>query len=97
MDDEPEQSSSEEPRSTTPAPQGEVKSNLGAIRKQILKVKSESLPTTEAGVKLAEKLRQQLIEMVDAAAMTEAKRRRASAIDTTDCVAAFDRIVGPKK
>lgn len=59
--------------------------------------KPQGLPTTEAGEKVADQLKRKLVEMVDAAALTEANRRRATAIDTTDCEAGFDRIAGPKK
>jgi hypothetical protein len=59
--------------------------------------KSQGLPTTEAGEKVADGLRRKLVEMVDAAALTEANRRRATAIDATDYEAGFDRIAGPAK
>jgi hypothetical protein len=59
--------------------------------------RSQGLPTTEAGEKVAARLQRKLNEMVDAAALAEANRRRATAIDATDCEAGFDRIVGPKK
>ena len=60
-------------------------------------LKPQGLPTTEAGEKVADQLQRKLIEMIDAAALTEANRRRATAIDATDCEAGFDRIAGPKK
>ncbi len=56
---------------------------------------SKTLPTTEAGDKVADQLRRKVIEMVDASALTEASRRRATAIDTTDYERGFDRIVSP--
>jgi hypothetical protein len=59
--------------------------------------KPQGLPTTEAGEKVADGLRRKLVEMVDAAALTEANRRRATAIDATDYEAGFDRIAGPAK
>jgi hypothetical protein len=59
--------------------------------------KTQELPTTEASEKVADRLRRKLIEMVNAAALTEANRRRATAIDATDYEAGFDLIAGPRK
>ena len=59
--------------------------------------KAPSPPTTEAGKKVVDQVRRKLVEMVNAAALTEADRRRATAIDATDYEAAFDRIAGPAK
>ena len=56
-----------------------------------------TLPTTEAGEKVADQVRGKLIEMINAAALTEANRRRATAIDSTDFEKGFDLIAGPAK
>ena len=60
-------------------------------------LKTQGVPTTEVGEKVADQVRRKLTEMVNAAALTEANRRRATAIGTTDYEAAFDLITGPVK
>lgn len=57
----------------------------------------QGLPTTEAGEKVADQVQRKLIEMVNAAALTQENRRRATAIDAADHEAGFDLIAGPAK
>jgi len=57
----------------------------------------KTLPTTEAGEKTADQVRRKIVEMVDAAALTVANQRRATAIDAPDYEAGFDRIANPPR
>ncbi len=95
MSDEQEGPSSDRQRSRAISNEGEKKAKRKPRRPAELK--SPGLPCTQAGDKVADHFRQKLIEMVDAAALTEANRRRATALDATDYEAGFDRIAGPSR
>lgn len=61
---------------------------------------SEAIPdpvieTTGQAEKVAKDLRNKLVEMIDAAALLRANRRRATAIDRVDFESAFDDMVNP--
>jgi hypothetical protein len=55
----------------------------------------EPIATTELAEEFAEGLRVELVDMIDAAALMRAKRRRATGIDRVDYEVAFDDIVNP--
>jgi hypothetical protein len=95
MSDEQEGSTSDWQRSPPISPEGEKKPKRKPRRPAELK--PSGLPSTQAGKRVADQLRRKLIEMVDAAALTEANRRRATALDATDYEAGFDRIAGPAR
>ena len=57
----------------------------------------KTLPTTEAGERTADQVRRKIVAMVDAAALTVANQRRATAIDAPDYEAGFDRIANPPR
>ena len=78
------------------APEGEEKPKR-KFGKRAAPKPSTTLPTTEAGEKVADQLQRKLIDMLNATALTEANRRRATAIDTTDYEAGFGLIAGPPK
>lgn len=82
---------------TPVAPEVEEKPKRRTSRKPVEPKPNTTLPTTEAGEKAADQVQRKLIEMVNAAALTEANRRRATAIDATDYEAGFDLIAGPSK
>jgi hypothetical protein len=96
MSDEPEAPPSVTEGSPPIPAVGEEKTK-GKPPRRHAEPKPQALPTTEAGEKAVNQLQRKLIEMVNAAALTEANRRRATAIDATDCEAGFDRIAGPAK
>jgi hypothetical protein len=53
------------------------------------------IETTGEAEKVAKELRDNLVEMIDSAALMKAKRRRATAIDQVDYQAAYDDLVNP--
>src|SRR4051812_19235448 len=82
------------PASVSPQVEGRPKRRT---RKPVNPKLNKTLPTTETGQKVADQVGQKLLDMVNAAALTEANRRRATTIDATDYEDGFDRIVRPSK
>jgi hypothetical protein len=95
MGDEQGVSLSSDQESPAIPPIGEEKPKRKA--RKGLALKPQELPTTEAGARVADQLRQKLIEMVNDAALTEANRRRATALDSIDHETGFDIIAGPPR
>ena len=79
------------------ASQAKAAKDRAAARKYRKQAEAKTLPTTEAGEKVADQMRRKLIEMVDSIALVEANRRRGSTIDVPDYEAAFDQIANPSR
>ena len=84
------------PESQEP-PQASATTEPGEKPRRRSRKTAQALPGTEMGERVADQVQRKLIEMVNAVALTEANRRRATAIDATDYEKAFDLIAGPAK